>query len=243
MYRWKVVLSSNLGLKQKNDDFVSARIFTFNHHRITALVACDGISSLPNSDICASEVGKAILHVLESYLATRQSKGALSQQDADSLAAHFEKLPLTLSTDQGATTITLAVYEHRWRKSGFNLLVISGGDSRAYLLGAPEQMQQLTSDHNDEQGAITVYISGTGDVKGELQASHFRLKSAPAVIIVCTDGVHDHCSHKELHNFVRHCVEQNLRNGDELSDWMTQFLGRNISDNYSAAILFRLGLT
>lgn len=214
------------------------RLAHIPHVQITALVACDGVGSRPNSSVCARAVGEAALRRVRLHLQHRPPGNVLSPRDAEQLKQQLQTLTLNHVSPTSATTFVMILFDHRRTRSGYNLIVLWAGDSRIHLLDMAGQTQQLTTDHHDEDGRLTAYFSGDGRVLGTLDTRHYVVEGSPLAICATTDGVHEHCQPQELCEFLLYCVQHQVRGEEQFSAWLSGFLNENISDNYSAALLY-----
>ena len=111
------------------------------------------------------------------------------------------------------------------------------GDSHIYLFEIDRSGKQLTSEHHDEEGRLTRYITGDGLIHGGLEIQHV-ISDSPYAVCLTTDGVHEKCQPDELYNFLLFCVDHRVTSNGHFSEAMTLFLGDNIDDNYSAVLLY-----
>lgn len=239
MKQWITLASSNCGTRADNEDYVESRAYSYRRRRIEALVACDGIGGRPNGKDCATTVGQAALQMADNYLRKRRSRRALNREDLQQLVRRLHALRLHGINPQSGSTLALVLFDLNEQKQGYNALVIWAGDTRVNLLDIAGQTRQLTKDHHDAEGCLTTYLNGDGKVCGKLGAEYFTFSTLPCVISVTTDGIHDHCQPYELYQFLLYCLGQRFQRTEQLSAALSQFLQRNISDNYSAILLYR----
>jgi len=116
-------------------------------------------------------------------------------------------------------------------------LIAWAGDSRIYALLSNRTMSQLTEDHLNERGEITKFIRGDGVIPGGVQVRQFNMDQVLAVAAT-TDGIHDRCSFEELRLFITYCVSNRLRDPAIIVGEMLAFLGANISDNVTLALMY-----
>lgn len=239
MPKWVGIVSSNCGRRKSNDDFVAIRTYYHKRRRITALIACDGVGSRPEGKACAIAMGKESLQIIESYLRHRHSGKTLNNNDAKRLASRLSNLNIKGITNSSATTLVLALVDHRRRKSEHNIIVLWAGDSRAYILDIKGQAIQISLDHHDDEGSLTCYFTGDGRLYGEIEATHYSLKNSLHAIWVTTDGVHAHCQPEELNHFILYCISQRFHDSDNLTQMLSEFLSDTMSDNFSLALLYQ----
>lgn len=237
MTKWIKTLCSEVGKKKENQDFVAARSFRSHRRKIDVLIVCDGVGGHLGGSQCSKAIGEAVLGVVEKYLSRRKSGRSLDKEDANLLGQRLASLPITNAPKDSATTLALALFDRKNGKSGHSIVTAWVGDSHVYLFEIADAGKQLTSDHHDEEGRLTRYITGDGRVHGGLEIRHFTANS-PYGICLTTDGVHEKCQLSELYNFLLFCIDHRVTSDGRFSEAMTLFLGDNIDDNYSAVLLY-----
>ena len=242
MVKWVELSVTNRGLRASNDDFVADYKWRGKKHgRVTLLIACDGIGSRPESAACAAAVGKAALDAALKFLRRRRSSLALNTQDAARLADRLQSLDVRNVPPASGTTLVLLLFDHKRSKDGYTIITLWAGDSRAYLIDSKGLFRQLTSDHQTDERRITRLIDGTGKARGgRVETDICKVALAPRAVCLTTDGVHEGRRSHELHQFLLYCLERRPRTEAQLSQFLTGFLDRNIKDNYSMSLMYRV---
>jgi hypothetical protein len=160
------------------------------------------------------------------------------------LVKRLQKVDVSGAPEQSATTMALALFDLTPRHAGYNVLAIWAGDSRVYAVNEVGNLWRLTSDHHsinpdDGKKSICSFFRGDGLVVGKLEGRHYVLPTCPAVICVSSDGVHERCRAEELRHFLLYCVDQRIAGENELRKELRDFLGRNVGDNFSLALVYR----
>lgn len=226
---YKVVTASEIGLRRENQDSVAA---AFLRSRGTAIaICCDGIGSLPDAGDCARAACRSALHRLRRYLAEYCLKRSIKEADAGALRHRLSTLALKGIPPQSGTTIALGVMQ------GKRVIVAWAGDSRVYVVQNDGCLRQLTADDHDASGSITNFVLGTGAV--ELRTCYTLFSVPPVAMFATSDGVHESCTIDELRRFVLHCVEAGIVDNARFRKKLEEFLGQNISDNYSMVLWYR----
>lgn len=238
MARWIRLASSKSGERHRNEDVVATHTIPRRGGGIDVIAVCDGVGSRPEALECAQSVAQAAVRRTTKYLAAR-GHGALKPEDARILRDLLSRIRVRGISKESATTLTLVLFERKPHRAGYGGLAIWAGDTRASLLEASGKLQSLTRDHHDEEGRLTCYVMGTGRVFGSLEHSFFS-SGSPCVLYVTTDGVHERCSLDELRSLGLYCMDHGVRSDKVFSKILTQFLAENISDNFSAVIVYRL---
>lgn len=231
---WQVVTSTHRGSKSENDDFALAEIHRARRGRYATLCVCDGVGSFPGSGKCAQAVGRAMTTILSKMLLRRKRSSLdafrLRNQVATELRSHIPKKSPSDATTPLATTLAAGIVDRN------SLLTIWAGDSRIYLLNEEGQLLLATKDHQDEQGRLSRWVQGDGQIAGRLEANSLRFSSRPVAVCATTDGVHEHCQREELRQFLLYCVLSGVRDSQKLQNDLQAFLNVNVCDNYSLSL-------
>lgn len=239
MIRWITLCCSRLGKRDLNQDFASTTTLSFHGRRVEVLVLCDGVGGIPGSELCARRVGEAIGVMIKNYLKSRRSRRSLDHNDAKILKIHLENLSIDPTPAGSATTIAIGIFERTQRSGKSGIIALWAGDTRIHLIEQRGRSYQLTTDHHDEEGRLTSYIRNDGRLSGGLGAKFFSSES-PCALYATTDGVHESCRLDELAAFVMYCVYHQTKSHEVFSENIERFLGENVSDNFSAAVIYRL---
>lgn len=236
--RWTQITCSLAGDRASNEDSVWTH--SFRRGSLYIGVVCDGVGGRPAGADCAKAVGEAILLCTIRYLENR-SAGRLNRSDVESLKRKFFRVRIRKIPEipeESATTLAIAIFEGRSRKSEYRSIVLWSGDTRVSMLESSGQLRQITRDHHDSEGRLTSYVDGKGRFKGQLEGV-FTSSPMPCALSITTDGIHERCTPSEWARFLLYCAEHRIRSSSRLARDLTTFLGENVSDNYSAAILHR----
>jgi hypothetical protein len=237
--RWITLSCSCLGKRELNQDFVSTGTFFLRGRRVEVIVLCDGVGGISGSDLCAKRVGEAAIRIVENYLRSRRSRRTLASIDAKALKLRLEKLSIDPAPLGSATTIAVGVLERTQRSGKSGIIALWAGDTRIHLIEKDGCNYPLTIDHHDEEGRLTSYIRNDGTLFGRLDVNFFS-SAAPFILYGTTDGVHESCRLGELVSFFLYCAYHKTRSSQVFSENLARFLSKNMSDNFSAAVVYQL---
>jgi serine/threonine protein phosphatase PrpC len=237
MQRWFILKASSTGPRALNQDYVAGMSMKVGRRRFYILVACDGLGSVPGSEVCARQAGAAGKASVVQYAYNRRSSRSLSETEVPDFAKSIEVGLGNLNGDANLlTTFCVAFFERQ------ALLCAWAGDTRAYILDPDARMvRAAVRDHHDVEGHLTRYVKGNGVIEGGLECNYLRFDSNMSAVCVLTDGVHGCCTERELNDFLLYVFTGNVKSDDNLLSALTNFLGQNIKDNFSIA-LFRSNL-
>ena len=235
---WVRMKTTDPGKRLDNQDFVAISTVHLKRRRLSLAICCDGVGGRPGGRECAAAVGLAVQNETETYFVRRRSRKQIGMFDMHALVDRLGRLCLQSSDPESATTMLLVVFDHRPGNNGYHILVVWAGDSRAFLADKSGRFQPLTDDHHDDEGRITTFFSGDGQLNGKLSAK-LVFNPEPVALAATTDGIHGGCTTSELHFFLLGCVERMVTDENRLAEELKWFLGGNISDNFSIALIYK----
>jgi hypothetical protein len=196
--------------------------------------AADGIGDSEAAAAAASRALETLTAGVRGYLDGRRSGRRLDPRALErTVSRRFAPGP----PDAGAagTTVVGATTD------GARVCVLWAGDSRAYVIDQAGVLVPLTVDDLDADDRLVRYCGADGRLMGGLHAGVWRGRVGG--ILVCTDGVHQTCGPAELQEFVQWCVRNGVSDSAAFSSSLAEFLGENVSDNYSAGLWYRRVMT
>jgi len=235
---WSILCASRRGKRDRNEDFLTGRQF-FKKLRpvFTLLLACDGVGGRPGGAECAHEIGIAVNQAVEKYL-LRKGLASLGKADEAGLKEMILQVPVSKITEKhAATTLALAIYDHRRGRSG-RILIAWAGDTQVRLMDDQGQCMTLTCDHLDEDNRLTAGYDADGRAHG-LEVGIVALSFLPLAVSITTDGVHEKCTPEEWRRFMAYCLLDRRMDDERFGNLLESFLEENISDNLSACVLLR----
>jgi serine/threonine protein phosphatase PrpC len=233
--RWIQVSCSEEGQRSSNQDFVAT--YSFRRGSLYIAVVCDGVGGRSFGGECARAVGGAAKRKVIEYFEQRPASG-LSKDDLPPLLETLASFDVVGMPEDSATTLGVVIFEGRKLDREHGLIALWAGDTRVSVLESCGTLRQISRDHRDEEGRLTRYVNGLGQVVGELEGSFIQLPR-PCAIAITTDGVHESCAPLELAEFFLYCSDHAIRTPRRLATDLTVFLGDNVCDNFSLSLLHR----
>lgn len=236
MHNWTNIFFSNIGKRENNQDFICINSIKSKRRRIQLMLVCDGVGGRPNGKECSEIVGCELSKQINSYLKKRKSKLSLSRLDTDKLLRIISNLPVLNGLSESRTTVSLLIVDKKETCRGYSCITLWAGDSRIYSVDTLGNAKQISKDQYDDNGHLSVVYTGEGKLVGKLGYSFFTIKD-PLLFCITTDGMNS--SLKGLFNFFVACVYHGIYSNQEFEYQTTKFLGKLISDNYSAIMIYR----
>lgn len=227
---WKIASGSLVGKRDGNDDAELSSDFKVNKQRYLYISVADGVGSRAGSGEVAELTASTVLFSIQAFLKGQSSRKEFSDDcKINYLEFLIKYLKRMTSNAEKCTTIALAIIGPR------AVTVIWAGDSRVYTVDRGGNLNQCTTDHSDESGAICSYVKGDGEIVGTVAMRSF---SADDIVCVAaaTDGVTGSCEDDELRDFLVYATYKSLGSDFELIDDLEGFLASNISDNATVSI-------
>lgn len=237
MEHWIKVFFSNIGKRETNQDFIIATSIKSKRRKIELIIVCDGVGGRPNGKECSEVIGSEILKQIKSFLRNRKSKLSLNNIDAGKLVKKLSNLPTLGAPSSSRTTFSLLLIDKKETSKGFSCLTIWAGDSRIYSIDSIGSALQISNDQYDENNHLAVVFGGDGKLHGKLGHSFFITKN-PLLFCLTSDGMNSQL--KGLFKFFVACVYYNITTNKEFEYQSTKYLGNLVSDNYSAALVYRI---
>jgi serine/threonine protein phosphatase PrpC len=238
--RWLQVCFSDIGKRKRNEDRAEVCSFCLDDSlKFSYLSVCDGVGGSENGDICADAISSGLKNWVKYYI-ENYGKSSLYMKQEAILHDTLYHLQIPPFKKRGASASSLILFDHKRKKDGYRLFVSWTGDCRAYCLDHTGNFRLLTCDHHDNEGRLSsFYTIPDGKVHGEPGTYLYTLDREPLVLALTTDGMHDKCTNNELKRFFTWCLLEQHLDGEKLGALVKRFIEMNISDNYSAACLFR----
>lgn len=180
--RWAFTIRSELGLVRRRleDAWVLLPDATLGQRRVTAWGVFDGLGGMPHGAEAAAAAANHLPVVLEA--ATRP-EGVLAR-----LNPHVQET-------KGATTAVLAIASADLEE----VLVLSVGDSAAYLVTLAGTLQAINEKDSDGPYVVTDYL-GNANIAGHVHPLGVPPGSA---LFLCTDGVDGVVKETDLGTYLR----------------------------------------
>mgnify|MGYP003402314602 FL=1 len=237
MKKWTQLFFSNIGKRTENQDFISIVSSKKSKRIIDIVIVCDGVGGRPNGHECSNTVGKEVLKRVSGYLKKRKSKSCLNENDLNALKGILSKLSRLNASPLSRTTLALVLVDRKKNKNGYSCIALWAGDSRIYAIEAEGHAFQISSDQYNEEGYISVLFSGDGNLIGEMGSKYICLND-PLLICATTDGMN--CQLNGLYKYLVACLYSGIQDNKAFEKTTTKFLGSLVSDNYSAALLYKM---
>ena len=236
MKKWTQLFFSNIGKRDENQDFLSLTSVRTHKRIIDVLIVCDGVGGRPDGGKCSNTVGKEVQKKVLHYLHKRNARKSLNENDLHLLKRKLSDLPELDAPPLSRTTLALVLFDRLKSKYGNGCITLWAGDSRIYAIEATGDAFQISNDQYNEDGHLSVVFSGDGKLIGDMGSRYIYFKD-PLLICATSDGMN--CQTKGLYKFLIACLYLNTRDNITFEKLTTEFLGNIISDNYSAAMIYK----
>lgn len=236
---WLLNSVSNIGKRKSNQDFILHQTIKKHRRNIDVLIVCDGIGQFAKSHLCSELVSKKAMERISASISNRKSRKVLDQSDLTKMKSQLQNLGITEIKEEAGTTFTATIIDRKSSKDGFSILFFWAGDSRIYIKDERNKIEQVSSDHvneNDPYKPITSSYNEKGEILGKMDCGFKSVKDL-SLVALSTDGIHDKCNPNELETFFDYCNSLGKIENEQLEDDLTYFLDKNISDNFSLILL------
>jgi protein phosphatase len=237
---------SVVGHRQENQDARAVYNFSVGEHEATLLVVCDGVGGEESGGRASAEAVKLFARLVPRLAAAgpelRESETfqRLVEEHFGEMARDFAQLAERESLVGLTTTVVAAlVYDdfvgYWW-----------AGDSRAYLLRG-RKLRLLTRDHSVPVERLNVNPLEVLDHEDKSKLTRglhpaaakppdvgFETLAAGDVLLLCSDGVWESCTHAELQGVVNYFLVSDLPL-DRVCQYVLRALAVNTSDNSTIA--------
>ena len=235
MSNWTNIAFTNIGKRSNNQDFFCVKSIKSRRKKFFVMLVCDGVGGRPNGAECSLAVGNKIISVVVSYLLKRKSHRTLGDNDAVRISKLLSELSPLEAPQVGRTTASLMIIDQKEHKAGYTCVSIWAGDSRIYSIEQSGLCKQISHDHYNEEGHLSVVFGGDGKLHGLL--SHTVLYSkAPLAYVVTSDGMNSQLT--GLFKFFFACIFHNISDNGLFESKAKKYLGSLVSDNYSITMLY-----
>lgn len=222
---------SDEGCRKYNHDYANSYSSTAGF----VICVCDGIGDDPNAGLFANSIGERIFNIGKDILSDFKPN-----RRSDALTKKIDSI--VFASDEfrsGRSTITLVLGNPLAAGKAPTCHFLSVGDSRAYYFRSRVTGDCFTVDHVDEDGQLTSYLDASQGIVGQAIVGKKRVPKSTFAVAALSDGLYGACSLDELTDFVRICAEHAPITNSLLRAWTRQFLGRNICDNFSMAMIVK----
>jgi protein phosphatase len=245
--RFSVAGCSVLGHRKQNQDSYGLYTFPLGQSEATLLVVCDGVGGEASGERASREAVRLFAQFPPVITAI-----GLEAKDTDKLTAaineHFDGMVKEFNSIAerenlvGLTTTVVAALAHE------DLLTYWWtGDSRAYVLRSGK-LKLLSSDHSVpvERLKINPLEVLDHEEKSQLTRVLYPKASNPPdigfepiqdgdVVMLCSDGVWESCTHSELQGVTNYYLSSDLPL-DRVTQYVLNALAENTSDNATLAL-------
>ena len=220
----KYTTFSEAGVRRANQDV--CRVVEIPEHDRTLMVVCDGMGGHTMGDVAAETVCNAVCDYWKTHPDCGDSVQKVIEACAQASDALYKRSRVVRPIEMGTTLVMASV-------EGNKATIAHCGDSRCYLLGGGEVVQQ-TQDHSDPHVGAEVVTKCFFSMASEVAVpdiAQFEVKSGDRIFL-CSDGVY-----KSMAPQILTARLQDDKPLDEVVDVIKFLCEKYSKDNYTGILV------